>query len=175
MLPASPMDLDPWVFSGSKQLKWGAFRRMAGGYKICMEMYGNGVWMTGTNPIMVPQQMVAPGCLVKLPRSCCAAALGASTPSSAVRPTATGTTRTTAVAVLVSASVASPRTCFFTLNPFISLHWLLAPKAPGFFHRVCPFPVMPIIAITPEPLSCSRKKKAVVRLLLAREARAFHP
>jgi hypothetical protein len=34
---------------------------------------------------------------------------------------------------------------------------------------------MPTIAIRPEPLSCSRKKKAVVRLLLAREARAFDP
>ena len=48
--------------------------------------------------------------------SCCAAGRGAAAPRSAVRLTAAASPRTTAAAASVSASVASPRTNFFTLK-----------------------------------------------------------
>ena len=53
---------------------------------------------------------------------CCAAALGSSIPGSAARLSASGPSRSAATAIAVSASVASPRICFFTLNLFTSLH-----------------------------------------------------
>ena len=81
-------------------------------------------------------------------RGCCVAARGAAAPGTAARPTASTSARATPTTPRVSASVASPRTCFLTLSPSVPFPsavvfpWLLvcgccllgvAPRAPAIF------------------------------------------
>jgi hypothetical protein len=97
----------------------------------CTAMSGSGAWIIGTTAIREHQRMGALG-LTKMPvrikivrAGCCAVALGTSSPGTAARLSATGTTRTTATTTLGSASVASPRTNSLSLNSLDLYTWLL--------------------------------------------------
>jgi hypothetical protein len=92
-----------------------------------METFGSGAKTTGMETTTSPLRMTNPGSFplqALMKAGCCAVDLGISSPVIVARPPADKTDLISSPSESVSASVASPRINFFTLKPFISLHWL---------------------------------------------------
>jgi hypothetical protein len=88
----SPMAMARRVCIESRPPLLGCFPRTPGVCRTCTETCGNGAWMTGTEAMREPPWMGPPGWMGRRRRargeerrgSCCAAALGAASPGTAL-------------------------------------------------------------------------------------------
>jgi hypothetical protein len=109
-----------------RQRKWACSPPTPGVCTTCTAMCGSGAPIICMKTMWGLRRMAAPGwirMLMRVSQGCCAAALGAAFPRTAARPAAAGASRAAAATSGVSASVASPRACFFILKTYIPLHF----------------------------------------------------